>query len=82
MEVTLKKHIDVDGTITNSVVEPKAELFYTCTTNRRGWSSDFRIKTYPSLSDDELRNHDSLYEHYKSIVNQRYPDLHWGLTWE
>ena len=82
MEVTLRKHIDVDGTITNSVVEPKAELFYTCTTNRRGWSSDFRIKTYPSLSDDELRNHDSLYEHYKSIVNERYPDLHWGLTWE
>ena len=82
MEVTLRKHIDVDGNISNSVVEPKAQLFYTCTTNRRGWSSDFRIKTYPYLNDDELRNHDSLYEHYKSIVNERYPDLHWGLTWE
>ena len=82
MEVTLKKHIDLDGTVTNSVVEPKAQLFYTVTNQRRGWSSDFRVKTYPTLSDDELRNHQGLYEHYKSIVNERYPDLTWGLTWE
>ena len=82
MEVTLKKHVDVDGNITNSVVDPKAELFYTVTTQRRGWSSDFRVKTYPSLDDSELKNHNSLYEHYKSIVNERYPDLTWGLTWE
>ena len=82
MEVTLKKHVGLDGTVTNSVVEPKAELFYTVTTQRRGWSSDFRVKTYPSLDDSELRNHASLYEHYKSIVNERYPNLTWGLTWE
>ena len=82
MEVTLKKHIGSDGKAVNSVVDPKAELFYTVTTNRRGWSSDFRIKTYPSLSDSELKNHASLYEHYKGIVNQRYPNLTWGLTWE
>ena len=82
MEVTLKKHVGLDGTATNSVVDPKAELFYTVTSNRRGWSSDFRVKTYPSLDDSELNNHASLYEHYKGIVNQRYPDLTWGLTWE
>ena len=35
-----------------------------------------------ALSDDELRNRDSLYDHYKSIVNERYPNLTWGLTWE
>ena len=81
-EVTLKKHIDVDGTVTNSVVNPKAQLIYTTTTKRRGWNSDFRVKTYPTLTDSELPNHESLYEHYKSIVNERYPNLTWGLTWE
>ena len=82
MEVTLRKHIAEDGTTTNSVVEPKAELLYTVTSQRRGWSSDFRVKTYPSLNDSELRNYLSLYDHYKSIVNERYPNLTWGLTWE
>lgn len=81
-EVTLKKHIDTDGKVTNSVVNPKAQLIYTTTTKRRGWNSDFRVKMYPTLTDDELRNHDSLYEHYKGIVNERYPNLTWGLTWE
>ncbi len=82
MEVTLRKHIGQDGTNLNQVVEPKAELIYTTVTQRRGWSSDFRVKTYPSLTDSELRNHDALYEKYKAIVNKRYPDLTWGLTWE
>ena len=82
MEVTLRKHVGVDGSIQNSVVDPKAELIYTTTTNRRGWSSDFRVKPYPALDESELRNHAGLYEKYKAVVNQRYPDLPWGLTWE
>ena len=82
MEVTLRKHVGLDGKVENSVVDPKAELVYTTTTQRRGWSSDFRVKTYPTLTDSELRNHDSYYEHFKSIVNERYPSLTWGLTWE
>ena len=82
MEVTLRKHVDTDGNVTNSVVNPKAQLVFTCTDNYGYGSKNFRIKTYPTLNDDELRNHDSLYEHYKSIVNERFPDLHWGLTWE
>ena len=82
MEVTLRKHVDVEGNTTNTVVNPKAQLVFTCTDNYGYGSKNFRIKTYPTLSDDELRNHDSLYEHYKSIVNERFPDLHWGLTWE
>ena len=82
MEVTLKKHVGQDGKSINNVIDPKAELIYTTVTHRRGWSSDFRVKTYPSLTDSELKNHSSLYEHYKSIVNKRYPNLTWGLTWE
>ena len=82
MEVTLRKHVDVEGNTTNTVVNPKAQLVFTCTDNYGYGSKNFRIKTYPTLSEDELRNHDSLYEHYKSIVNERFPDLHWGLTWE
>lgn len=83
MEVTLRKHVDLDGTVTNSVVEPKAQLFYTVTNGRsNGYSKRFINKTYPTLNDNELRNHASLYEKYKAIVNERYPDLTWGLTWE
>ena len=82
MEVTLKKHVGTDGKVVNSVVDPKAQLIYTTVTQRRGWSSDFRVKTYPTLDDSELRKHDMYYERYKAIVNQRYPDLTWGLTWE
>ena len=82
MEVTLRKSVGQDGKIVNQVVDPKAELIYTTVTQRRGWSSDFRVKTYPSLEESELRNHLSLYEKYKEIVNRRYPDLTWGLTWE
>ena len=82
MEVTLRKHVGVDGNTSKSVVDPKAQLIYTTVTQRRGWSSDFRVKTYPTLTDSELRNHNSYYERYKAIVNERYPNLTWGLTWE
>ena len=82
MEVTLKKYVDVDDKVTNSVVDPKAELFYTVTKNYSGYSHEFRIIAYPNLDDSQLRNHMALYEKYKSIVNECYPDLTWGLTWE
>lgn len=82
MEVTLKKHVDLDGNVTNSVIDPKAELIYTVTSQRRGWSSDFRVKPYPTLTDSDLRNHDYYYEYFKGIVSEWYPNLTWGLTWE
>lgn len=83
MEVTLRKHVDLEGKATNSVVEPKAQLFYTVTNGRaNGYTKRFINKTYPTLNENELRNHASLYERYKAIVNERYPDLTWGLTWE
>ena len=42
-EVTLKKHVDVDDRVTNSVVEPKAELVYTTTTKVRGVNHNFKV---------------------------------------
>lgn len=82
MEVTLRKHVDLDGTVTRAVTDPKAELFFTVTKKYKGWPSDFVVKPYPMLDESELRNHVGLYEYYKSIVAERYPDLPWGLTWE
>ena len=81
MEVTLKKHVDVDDTVTCSVVDPKAQLVYT-TTKYIGYNTNFRIITYPKLTDDQLRNHAGYYEQYKAIVNERYPNLTWGLSGE
>ena len=77
-EVTLKKNVDVDGTVTNSVVDPKAELIYT--TSR--YYKNFKVVPYPQLTNDQLSNYMSHYEYYKSIVSECYPNLVWGLTWE
>ena len=82
MEVTLRKHVGTDGTVENKVVDPKAQLIYTCMSMRRGWDSDFRVKTYPTLNNNELNNYMSYYERYKAVVSEFYPELTWGLTWE
>lgn len=81
-EVTLKKFVDVDGKVTTSVVDPKAELVYTTTVKRGGINHDFRVVPYPKLNNNQLNNYMSYYEKYKAIVNERYPNLTWGLTWE
>ena len=81
-EVTLKKHVDVEDNVTNSVVEPKAELVYTTTTKVRGVNHNFKVVPYPNLTDNELKNYLSYYDSYKSIVNERYPELVWGLSGE
>ena len=81
-EVTLKKYVDIDDTVTNTVVNPKAELVYTVTDKWSGYNHNFRVIPYPQLDDNMLRNHASYYEQYKAIVNERYPDLVWGLTGE
>ena len=82
MEVTLRKFVDINDSVTNTVVDPKAELIYTVTDFWSGVSHNFRVMTYPSLDDSKLRNHVGLYENYKAVVNERYPDLTWGLTFE
>ncbi len=81
-EVTLKKHVDIGDKVTNSVVEPKAELVYTTTTKVRGVNHNFKVVPYPNLTDNELKNYLSYYDSYKSIVNERYPELVWGLSGE
>ena len=81
-EVTLKKYVDVDDTVTNSVIDPKAELVYTTTTKTRGYNQNFKVVPYPQLDNSKLNNYLNYYEKYKAIVNERYPELHWGLTWE
>ena len=81
-EVTLKKYIDLDDSVTRSVIDPKAELIYTTTVKRGGVNHDFKVMPYPLLNNNQLNNYLNYYEKYKSIVNERYPDLIWGLTWE
>ena len=76
MEVTLKKVENVDGTITKSVESPKAELLYTKD------KKDFRVIPYPQLNDSILPGYQNYYNKYKAVVNEFYPDLTWGLTYE
>ncbi len=76
MEVTLKKVVNVDDTVTKSVESPKAELLYT--KDKR----DFRVIPYPQLNDSILPGYQNYYNKYKAVVNEFYPDLTWGLTYE
>lgn len=82
MEVTLKKHVDIDDKVSNSIIEPKAQLLYTVTDQSRGYSRNFRVIPFPKLEESQLKNHNAIYEKYKAIVNESYPNLTWGLTWE
>ena len=81
-EVTLKKNVDIEDNVIHSVVDPKAELIYTTTIKRGGVNHNFKVVPYPQLTDTQLNNHINLYEKYKSIVNERYPNITWGLTGE
>ncbi len=78
MEVTLKKHVDVDDMVTNTVINPKAELIYT--KSYYGGKRNFKVYPYPSLNDSLLLNYSSFYDKYKGVVSERYPDLVWGLA--
>ena len=76
MEVTIKKVVDVDDTVTISIDSPKAELIYTYSKYGR----NFKVYPYYRLDNTLLPNYMSYYEYYKSIVSSRYPELVWGLT--
>ena len=76
MEVTIKKVVDVDDTVTISVDSPKAELIYTYSK----YGSNFKVYPYYRLDNTLLPNYMSYYEYYKGIVSSRYPELVWGLT--
>lgn len=78
MEVTIKKTVNVDDTVTISIENPKAELTYTHTDNY----TNFRVYPYAKLDNTLLPNYMSYYEYYKGIVSSRYPELVWGLSGE
>ena len=81
-EISLAKHVDKDKKVTNKVINPKAELLYTTTSKSRGYNSNFLVEFYPKLDDSKLNGYLNYYEKYKNIVNERIPNLEWGLTWE
>lgn len=76
MEVTIKKVVDVDDTVTISIDSPKAELIYTYSKYGR----NFKVYPYYRLDNTLLPNYMNYYEYYKGIVSSRYPELVWGLT--
>ncbi len=78
MEVTIKKIVDIDDSVTISIEEPKADLTYTHTDNYK----NFRVYPYSKLDNVLLPNYMSYYEYYKGIVSSRYPELIWGLSGE
>lgn len=78
MEVTVKKVVDIDDSVTISIEEPKADLTYTHTDNYK----NFRVYPYSKLDNVILPNYMSYYEYYKGIVSSRYPELIWGLSGE
>ena len=81
-EVTLRKNVDIEDNVSHSIIDPKAEIIYTTTIKRGSVNHNFKVLPYPQLTDAQLPNHTSLYEKYKNIVNERCPNLTWGLTWE
>ncbi len=76
MEVTIKKVVDVDDTVTISIESPKAELIYTYSK----YGKNFKVYPYYRLDNTLLPNYMNYYEYYKGIVSSRYPELVWGLT--
>ncbi len=83
MEVTVKKHVDIDDTVTVSVVEPKAELVYTYANRHTGgYNKNFKLYTYHQLNDKLLPGYKDYYSKYTKIVSEKYPELKWGLSGE
>ena len=82
MEASLKKVVNPDGTVTKSVVDPKAELIYTTTVKKGAANHNFKVVPYPQLNNTQLNNYQSYYEKYKKIVNERFENLTWGLSGE
>lgn len=80
MELTIKKHVDVDDNVTITVEHPKAELIYT--KSYYGRKRDFKVYPYSQLNTSLLSNYEYLNEKYMGIVNSRYLELEWGVTGE
>lgn len=81
MEVTIRKVVDVDDSVTVTIENPRAELIYTKSSSNAS-NRDFKVYPYPQLNNTLLPNYMTYYERYKAIVNSRYPELVWGVTGE
>ena len=78
MELTINKITDLDGNSKVSVVDPKAELIYTKSTNGK----NFKVYPYPKLNNTLLPNYMNYYNEYKEVVSKRYSELVWGVDGE
>ncbi len=78
MSVDIKKKVDVDGTVTVTVENPKAELTYT----KSNYCKNFKVYPYSQLNNGILSNYEALRNKYQGVVSQRYPELQWGVTGE
>ena len=78
MSVKIKKKVDVDGKVTVTVEEPRAELSYT----KSNYCKNFRVYPYSKLNTSILSNYESLRNKYQGVVSSRYSELKWGLTGE
>ncbi|MBQ6323227.1 MAG: CapA family protein [Bacilli bacterium] len=77
MSLNIKKVVDVDDSVTVTIEDPRAELIYT---KSYRWPRNFKVYPYPQLTYELLGNKDTLYEKYKAIVSEKYPELVWGVT--
>jgi len=75
MTVDIKKKVDVDGKVTVTIENPKAELTYT----KSNYCKNFKVYPYSQLNNSILYNFESLKNKYQGVVSQRYPELQWGL---
>ena len=80
MEVTIKKVVSVDDSVSITIENPKAELSYTKSYYRGG--RNFKVYPYSKLDDSILPGYSTYYNKYTEIVSERYPELSWGLTEE
>lgn len=80
MQVTLRKVVDIDGNVDVSVINPKAQLLYTKSSN--SGKRNFKVYPYSKLNNTLLPNYMSYYNKYKAVVSSRYPELVWGIDGE
>ncbi len=64
--LTINKHV-VEGKSTISITDVKGDLIWT---HQVGYKN-FKVIPYAYLTDDNLKNHDSIYEQYKKYINPK-----------
>ena len=80
MQVTIRKVVDSEENVDVDIINPKAELLYTKSSN--SGKRNFKVYPYSQLNNTLLPNYMSYYNKYKAVVSSRYPDLVWGIDGE